>query len=500
MSMPLKELVASMTLLEMEGPLKQIVTSLVYDPRRAMPGSLFFSLAEGPGAYADVQLALEKGAAGVVCRRGMKLRKRQTCIQVPEVRMALAEAAAAFHDYPGDKLKLIFVPGNHGHAQFAFLLKNVLEGAGVKTGLISSVRNELGERVLPASRGLPEPSDIQLWLAEALREGCSACIIEAPLESVSRERFANTSFDIVALTDLPAELPVFSRELGPVLRGSAQSRKALFAVLNWDQPEVQALPVSRCDAQVKFGWQPGADVTALAAGFDLDGTTFTLQLPGTRFPCRVPLRGRHNLSRLLGAAGVALCLDIQPTRLQESLDRLQQAPGNLEKVGDSGGAASVFVDGAQSPEELKQVLGSLHELAAGRLILALGCDYHTSGKTRYEIGKVAGGFAAHVILTSDNPGREPVEQICSAIAQGIEQSEHASYHFQPDRALAIREAVEMARPGDVVLIAGKGERAVQELCHTIIPFHDRQIAEEYLERMHTAPLAKNRLTPEPVPH
>ena len=500
MSMHLKELVSRMTVLNVAGSLNHEVTGLHYDARRVAPGSLYFSLVEGPDSYAEIQLALERGAVGVVCRRGPKLRKKQTCLEVPEVRMALAEAAAAFHDYPADKLRMIFVPGNCGHAQLSFVLKQVLEGAGIKTALIGSVRNELGGRTLPAGPGFAEPAEIQSWLAQAVQAGCGACIIETPLEAISRERFAQTSFDIAVLSNLPEDIsPGIIRELGPVLRGSAQSRKALFTVFNWDQEGARAMANTRADVQVKFGFEGGTDVTAAAAAFDLEGTTFTLQLPSTRFPCRIPLRGQHNLSYILAAASVALCLDVEPATLQQSLEGLEQVPGNLEKIGEGSEAVSVMVDGARSREEVRQVLSSLKAITPGRVIVVFGCDYSTSGKARYEVGKVVGEFADYAVLTSDNPGREPVEQICSAIAQGIEQQTRTTYHFQPDRAVAIREGMDMARPGDVVLLAGKGERARQELPYTIIPFHDRSYAEEYLSRINIAPLERNRLLAEAVP-
>ena len=139
-------------------------------------------------------------------------------------------------------------------------------------------------------------------------------------------------------------------------------------------------------------------------------------------------------------------------------------------------------------------------MASGRVLMILGCEHGTTGRGRYEIGQTAGELADYLVLTSDNPGREPVEQICSAIAQGIERKRHAAYHFQPDRALAIREAVEMARPGDIVLLAGKGERTRQELAYTIIPFHDRHYAEAALRGLEDLPEERNRLEFEPVTH
>ncbi|HTG45533.1 MAG TPA: cyanophycin synthetase, partial [Verrucomicrobiae bacterium] len=192
--------------------------------------------------------------------------------------------------------------------------------------------------------------------------------------------------------------------------------------------------------------------------------------------------GRGNLEHLMAACAAALALGLTSAEIAGALPKLLMPPGALEAVTNERGLA-LFVDEARDEESLENVLSSLREITPGRIFLVFGASENTTGKQRFNMGQIAAQYVHHAILTSDNPGREGVEQICSAIAQGLESAGKTDYHFQPDRAEAIAELIGMGRLGDVLLISGKGARNYQEFASTITPFDDRLVAVEVLERL-----------------
>jgi UDP-N-acetylmuramoyl-L-alanyl-D-glutamate--2,6-diaminopimelate ligase len=489
MKMLLRQIIKSLEVLDIDGSIQREVTGLAYDALRVRPGDIFFALKRGVAdGHQQIELAVERGAAAIVCRKNGSIRQGATKIDVAETRVALAQASAEFYRRPGEDLQLIGVTGSSSQWNIAFLLKQLLECSGLPTGLISTVRHEIGARQLPAGRNFPEPCDLQDMLAQMVGQGIGACIIEIPSQALTEDKFVGTPFDVFVF-DGP--IP----NTGSVLRWIEKHNrdKSVCSVINIDNfSDCDAVPCSEMEVRLSFGIDRVADVRASNLKFTPASTRFALDLPGFSFPCEAPLVGRHNIYHLLASVGAALCLDLSPRKICSVFPRLKTPPGSLELISKQ---PLVYVDEARVPENLEKVLASLEELSPERIILVLGASERSPFQERVALGQVAGRFASHVILTSDNPGREPVEQICSAIARGIDPSRGSSYHFQPDRALAIREAVTMARSGDLVLIAGKGERAHQELACAIIPFDDREHARECAECCSVSSLSG----PTPVP-
>jgi len=436
---------------------------------------MYFALERGGAdGHREIELAIERGATAVVCRRNGSIRQGATKIDVPDTRIALAQASAEFFGRPAEQLQLIGITGHPGQWNIAFLLKEILESAGLPTGLISTVRHEIGARRLPAGRLYPEASDMHELFARMVENACGACVVEIPAEDLSEDKFIGIPYDVFVFA---GGSPKNEQALKWLEKRNCQ--KSVCSVLNTDTLAGQELAKApEIQVRVGFGIDRKADVYASEFQYGKSSTGFQLALPGGTLECEVPLIGRHNIYHLLAAASAAVCLDVAPSKIQKAFGGLSRPPGNLELVCE---APLVYVDEAKSAQSLELVLSSLREKAAvaggsgeGRIILVVGCEERSTLAARQEIGRIAGQYANHVVLTSDNPGREPVEQICSSIARGIESTRSSAYHFQPDRGLAIREAVTMARDGDVVLIAGKGERTYQEFASTIVPFDDRE--------------------------
>ncbi|MGN6387671.1 MAG: Mur ligase family protein [Verrucomicrobiota bacterium] len=481
MKATLRQITKSIDLLDIDGSTQREVSGLAYDARRVRPGDIYFALERGGlDGHREIELAVERGAVAVVCRQNGSIRQGATKVDVADTRIALAQAAEEWFGQPGDKLQLIGITGHPGQSNIAFFLKQILENAGLPTGLISTVRHEVGERKLPCGRLYPEASDIQRLLAGMVEIGCGACVIEIPAEELSEDRFIGVPFDVFIFAGPSKKNEVALRWLE-----KWNPKKSVCSVLNGDTLAGQELAQAEgMQVHVAFGIDRKVDVHATAVRHEAKSTSFELNLPNGSMACEAAIIGRHNLYHVLAAAGAAVCLDVAPAKIAAGIHQLKPAPGNLELVSDS---PLVYVDEARTPQALELVLSSLREARQssgqdGRVLLVLGCEERTTLQHRQEAGRVAGRYAAHVVLTSDNPGREPVEQICSSIARGIESTQSSAYHFQPDRALAIREAVTMAREGDVVIVAGKGERTHQEFASTIVPFDDREQVRECVEQ------------------
>lgn len=471
--MQLRELISEINLLEVQGPTAIDIAGIAYDARRVIPGDVYVALQrEYADGHADIELAISKGAVAVVCRRTGGARLRATKIAVADTRLALAEISAAFYQHPGKKLHVIGITGGAGAWKAAHLTKQLLQGAGVKTGLISSLRHEIGERTLP-SEHFAESSDIQRLFAGMVRSGCTACVLELPAVSPS------------ALKGIPVNVLLYQggdqnlRSLSLFLE--TREGTPICGIVNVDEESGRAMAQSNIfKMQLAYGFSDQAEVSASELACAPDTSRFILNLAGHTAACELPLVGKKNVRHLLGAAAATLST-LSPRQILRALSSLRSAPSSLEPVANEHGL-SIYIDEARTAESLGSVLAELRQLSPARILLGLGSPERTSGKDRYELGRVAAQSAAHVILTSDNPGLEDQSAICAAIAQGIESAGRARYHLQPDRAQAIRELIAMAEPGDMVLIAGKGERTHQIIGNTAAPFNDREIAAEYLQR------------------
>jgi UDP-N-acetylmuramoyl-L-alanyl-D-glutamate--2,6-diaminopimelate ligase len=470
--MQLRELISETSVLEVHGSTAVEIAGISYDARRVLPGDLYVPIQrEGADGHGDIEIAIERGAVAVVCRRGGSFRQRVTRIEVPDTRVALAELSDVFYGRAGEKLHVIAVAGGAQGWKTAHLTKQILQAAGVKTGLICSMRHEIGERRLPAGQ-LLEASDIQRLFQGMVRTGCSACVLELPAISPAY------------LKGIPVNVLLFEggeqnlRALALFLQ--TRTHTPVCGIVNVDHEEGRSVAHSNLfKMQLAYGLHSSAEVSASELACSTGGSRFLLNLAGHTAVCEVPLVGRQNVRHLLGAAAASLST-LTPRQVLKCFAGVRSVPAALEAIPNQQGL-SLFVDEAALPETLHGVLNELTQIKSGRLLLAVGAAAGTAGKHRFDLGRTAAQFADHVILTSDNPGAENPEKICAVMAQGFESVGRGRYHIQTDRAQAIRELIAMAEPGDVVLIAGKGDRAHQVLADTVVPFDDREISVEFLQ-------------------
>jgi UDP-N-acetylmuramoyl-L-alanyl-D-glutamate--2,6-diaminopimelate ligase len=470
--MQLRELIAEMNVLEVHGSTAVEIAGISYDARRVLPGDVYVALQRGASdGHSEIELALERGAVAVICRRISNLRQRSTRIEVTDTRLALAELASVFYGQAGEKLHVIGVTGGSDAWKAAHLTKQLLQAAGVKTGLISSLRHEIGERTLPSAH-FAEASDIQRLFAGMVRSGCTACVLELP--AISPAYLKGIPLNVLLYQGGEQNLRALSLFL------QTRPGAPVCGIVNIDEESGRVVAQSNIfKMQLGYGFNAEAEVSASNLECTPSSSRFILNLAGHSAACEVPLVGRQNVGHLLGAA--AACLSSLTARqVLSAMSVVRTAPSALESVPNEHGL-NIYIDEAARADAIQTVLAEVRRMQSGRVLMAFGSAAGTSGKDRFDLGKAAAQFVDHIILTSDNPAGENPEHICSVIAQGIESAGRARYHIELDRAQAIRELIAMAEPGDTVLITGKGERTHQIVGSTVVPFNDREIATDFLQ-------------------
>jgi UDP-N-acetylmuramoyl-L-alanyl-D-glutamate--2,6-diaminopimelate ligase len=487
--MQVRQLAATLAPVKVEGPLDLEISGITCDSRRVRPGMVFVAL---KGAQADghefIPSAVAHGAAAVICESNGFSTARTAKILVADSRAALACASVAWFGHPSSKLKVIGVTGTNGKTTVAFLVKQMLEAAGVPCGLLGTVRYEIGARLLPATRTTPEAVEVQDMMAQMVRAGCAACVMEVSSHALDQRRVEGVEFDVGIFTNLTQDHLDYHGTMERYFAAKQQlftrwphGTKPGAAIVNIDDAHGAPLAGStNAEVTMTYGLGENAVLRATAIALARDGTRFRLHANGREHPAQMPLIGRHNVYNALAAIGAALALDIPVEAIVTTLRTIQPAPGRLESV-DAGQPFGVFVDYAHTDDALRNVLSTVRELTPGRVLLAFGCGGNRDTGKRTKMGVVAAELSDYSIITSDNPRREPPAMIAVAIQEGWHALRPDGYHVELDRRRAIDQILAMAQPGDTVLIAGKGHETTQEFEDTVVPFDDRVHAREALE-------------------
>jgi UDP-N-acetylmuramoyl-L-alanyl-D-glutamate--2,6-diaminopimelate ligase len=487
--MQLKELVKQLAVMRIEGALDRDVCGITYDSRRVAPGMVFVAV---PGAHVDghdyVNSAIDRGAVAIICERNGFASPKATRVLVPDAREALARIAAAFYQHPSTQLQVIGVTGTNGKTTVAFMVKELLEAAGIKTGLMGTVRYEIGDRVIPAQRTTPEALELQQMMAQMVSSGCKACVMEVSSHALDQQRVNGIEFDVAIFTNLTQDHLDYHGTMENYLaakrklftRTASGSKKAAVVINIDDAGGVTLARDSDVEVKLTYGIRNAASLRATRIQLGADASRFVLEGPGNSFECKLPLIGRHNIYNALAAAGAGFALNLHTTKIQSALNRLEPVPGRLERV-SLGQPFGVFVDYAHTDDALLNVLATLREITPGRLLLLFGCGGNRDAGKRPKMGQAAAQHADYTMITSDNPRRESPVAIAAQIEQGYRVVKTTDYSVCLDRRRAIGQIISMAKPGDTVLIAGKGHETYQEFEDTIVPFDDRVYAREALE-------------------
>jgi UDP-N-acetylmuramoyl-L-alanyl-D-glutamate--2,6-diaminopimelate ligase len=502
--MQLKTLLAATPVREIIGPVDRAVESIAYDSRRVQRDGLFVALrGEKSDGHDFISQAIEKGATVIVAERAEK-NSRATFVLVENTRTAMADLAARFFNYPARKLKMAGITGTNGKTTTTFLIKHICEKAGLRCGLLGTVRYEIGERVLPAARTTPESLDLQELLAQIRDAGCRAAAMEVSSHALAQERVRDIEWDAAVFTNLTqdhldyhgtmenyfkAKASLFEqlarqeRKKKPIAIINIDDRYGQKLVAKIDSPSRNASPARTSGAEgnkvsiVTFGTGLKADFRASNYRMEFGGTSYQLDARGKSYLVRVPLIGRFNVANSLAALAAANALGVGLREAVLSLAKSPQVPGRLEMV-PAKRQFQVFVDYAHTPDALLNVIKTLRELNPARLIVVFGCGGNRDREKRPLMGQVVDQNADYAIITSDNPRKEDPDAIIADVEKGF-RGDHLEKNA--DRAAAISRAIALAQSRDIVLIAGKGHENYQEFADHTVPFEDNQVARRAIE-------------------
>ena len=463
------------------NPAPAEVTDLAYDTRRVTRGALFVCV---PGLRSDghdfAPEAVAAGAVALVVERPLELPVPQ--LVVPDGREAMALAADAFFGQPTRELQVVGVTGTNGKTTTAFLLFSILAAAGRRPGLLGTIENRVGGERRPAVRTTAEAIDLQHTFREMLDAGDRSCAMEATSHGSTLKRLLGVRFRALIFTNLSQD----HLDFHDTMEEYFAAKRRLFTdpdvdgkrppgVINVGDPRGRAL----VDELRALGEDPVEFSVDAAAGLEVTprGSTFTFQ--GLELATR--LRGRFNVENVLGAVAASRLIGIADEAIMAGVAHLAGVPGRFEAV-DEGQPFAVIVDYSHKPGALESVLNEARGLATGRLLCVFGCGGDRDRGKRPLMGEIASRIADVVFVTSDNPRSEDPEAIIAEILEGVTKP----VEVEPDRRAAITKALEEAREGDVVVIAGRGHEQRQELADRTIPFDDREVARDALRRLQAA--------------
>ncbi len=471
------------------------VSGLEYDSRRVKPGDVFVAMrGETSDGNNFIDKAIAAGAVAVVTDSSAeKPRGGVGWAQVPAGRRALARLSANFYRQPAERLAVTGITGTNGKSTTAFILESILTADGRNSALIGTIEYHVAGKILPAPHTTPEALDLNRILAEALDDGATDAVMEVSSHALAQQRVYGIPFDVAVFTNLTRDHLDYHHTMEEYFA----SKQMLFQGCGTDPPRAAVVNIDDEYGQKLYKASPQRSAMSLTYGMakgDLHaenvnitarGTRFDLVMPGIAIPVFSPLIGRVNIYNILAAAGAAHARNCKPNAIARGISDLTRVTGRFERV-DCKQPFTVVVDYAHTDDALRNLTALAREFVQqagqdGRVITLFGCGGDRDRAKRPLMGEAAGRGSDFVVLTSDNPRSEDPLAIINDAMVGLQRA-GAKYKVEPDRKTAIGLAVQEARPGDIVLIAGKGHEKVQVTRDGSIPFDDVEVARQVLRR------------------
>jgi UDP-N-acetylmuramoyl-L-alanyl-D-glutamate--2,6-diaminopimelate ligase len=472
------------------------VSCVEYDSRRVKPGCVFVAMrGESSDGNKFIDQAIRAGAVAVVTDSAQeKARPDVGWALVPHGRRALARVSANFYKKPAERIAITGITGTNGKSTTAFLIEAILQAAGRKSALIGTIEYHVAGKVLPASHTTPEALDLSRILSEALGHGATEAVMEVSSHALAQERVYGVPFDVAVFTNLTRDHLDYHQTMEEYFA----AKRVLFEGCGTDAPRAVVTNIDdesgaklaefsrkRSSVVLKYGWERG-DLHAEKVEITTRGTRFDLATPAGKIAVFSALIGRVNVYNILAAAGACWARGCPEQAIASGIDKLACVPGRFERV-DCGQPFTVVVDYAHTDDALRNLTTLARELvsgagAQGRVLTVFGCGGDRDRKKRPLMGEAAGRGSNFVVLTSDNPRSEDPLAIINDAVVGLQKT-GVKYSVEADRRKAIGLAISEARPGDIVLLAGKGHEKVQVTREGTVPFDDLEVAREGLRAM-----------------
>ncbi len=469
------------------------VSGLEYDSRRVKPGDAFVAMrGESSDGNQFIDKAIAAGSVAVVSDSASeKPRQGVAWAQVPHGRRALARLSANFYKRPAERLSVVGVTGTNGKSTTAYLVESIFSAAGRKSALVGTIEYHVAGKILPAPHTTPEALELNQIFHEALGQGATQAVMEVSSHALAQQRVYGIPFSAAIFTNLTRDHLDYHHTMEEYFA----SKRILFEGCGTEPPRAAVLNVDdeygrklvevgrqRGSEILTYGWAKG-DFRADQVEITSRGTRFELVTPKEIVPVFSPMIGKVNVYNILAAAAAAYAQNCGSEAISKGIAELTRVPGRFERV-DCKQPFTLVVDYAHTDDALRNLTSLANEFVRqagqkGRVITVFGCGGDRDRSKRPLMGEAAGKGSDFVILTSDNPrGEDPIAIINDALV-GLQRS-NAKYKTEPDRKAAIAMAIGEAKPGDIVLLAGKGHEQVQISRDGTIPFDDVQVAQQAL--------------------
>ena len=481
-------------IVERLGDLDGSITSVTDDSRSVSSGSLFVAVkGERVDGHKYVGQAIKAGAAAIVGQDSVE-RASVPFVQVTDSRKALGLIGSRFYGDPSAQLAMIGVTGTNGKTTTTYLCKALLENIGRRVGLIGTVAYQIGAETIPASHTTPGAVELQRLLARMNEAQLDSVVMEVSSHALAMDRTAGCEYDVAVFTNLTQDHLDYHRTMEEYFQaklrlftGLGQGKKTRQrAIVNMDDPRGVYVRAA-CRVPVwGYALNVSADLVAENVRLSMNGSTFTAATPAGAFTVESRLVGEHNVYNLLGAIGVALHGGATCDQVREAVARVSNVPGRFERV-SAGQDFTVVVDYAHTEDALVRLLTAARTLKTQRIITLFGCGGDRDRGKRPKMGRAAVEFSDVVILTSDNPRTEDplaiLREVEAGVREALQRRPSVQYHMVADRREAIGTAVRLARPGDILLIAGKGHEDYQIVGTKKMHFDDREVAREAIQQL-----------------
>ena len=477
--MRLRELLEGMEVISQTISPDTEITHVCVDSRATQKGSLFVAV---PGNRCDgghyARQAVDRGAVCVVCQS--ELPPDLPWVKVRDARLALSQLACRWYGHPSRQLTMLGVTGTNGKTTVTYLLRHILQRTGMKTGLIGTVQNIVGEQTLPAQRTTPDALQIQQLLSAMTKNGCSHAVMEVSSHALDQHRAEGIDFAVGIFTNLTEDHLDYHGTMGCYCDAKAKLfQMSRMGVCNADDPWTERLLAGASCPSVYYGIHNPAEVWAENIFLHSRSVDFTVCTARTRTPVHLGVPGRFSVYNALGAIAACGELGIPPEECAAALATFPGVAGRMEVVPTPGKPYTLLIDYAHTPDALQNVLKTVRGFAQNRVIAVFGCGGDREREKRPLMGHIAGKLADLTIITSDNPRTEEPMAIIRDILPGIAGAED-KYIVEPDRRGAIALAMGRAAAGDVIVLCGKGHETYQEIGDKTIPMDEREIVRSLL--------------------
>jgi UDP-N-acetylmuramoyl-L-alanyl-D-glutamate--2,6-diaminopimelate ligase len=473
--------------IESRGDMDIEIGDISYHSHEVKEGDLFVAIR---GAKHDghhfIEETITGGAQAIIVEQMPPQLLDVPVVWVKDTHKALAQISAEFFSHPSRKITLVGITGTNGKTTTSYVIESILKAAGREVGVIGTINYRIRGKERPAPTTTPQSYDLQRLLSEMISDGINDVVMEVSSHALDQERVRGCHFDVGIFTNISPEHLDYHEDMDRYFAAKkrffqeilVETEKDPWTIINVDDPLLKdfqkELPPLRA---MTYGLDRG-EVRASNREVSLEGIRATLTTPAGALKIRTSLIGEYNLYNIMAATAVGISLGITPEAIKKGIETLSRVPGRMERVGT--GNPWILVDYAHTPDALEKTMKEIKGLAMGKVFVVFGCGGDRDRTKRAPMGRIAAQWSDLAIITSDNPRTEDPLNIIEEIERGASEISSLRYRIIPDRREAIKQAIALAEPHDIVLITGKGHEDYQIIGDKRFPFDDREEARKAL--------------------